>query len=88
MVKRVQDEAPPRTAEAQSWVDENVAEQKVRYTSIAKEMDDLAPKRAGWYEEFLTIMETKGFNFNGDQRRVIAKEDIPTKPDRPDKVVY
>ena len=88
MKKRVQDEAPARDPSAEKWVAENVAEQKTRYGAIAKEMDDLAPTRAGWYQAFLNIMRTKGFNFNGDQRRVIPMDEIPAKPDRPDRVVF
>jgi len=88
MKKRVQDERPPRSPEAEAWLAENIAEQRSRYDAIAQEMDELAPTRANWYAEFLQIMETKGFSFNGDQRRVIAKEDIPQKPDRPDKVIW
>lgn len=88
MGKRVQDEAPERTSEAEAWMKENVAEQQVRYEGIVKEMNDLAPTRAKWYEEFLNIVQTKGFSFDGDGRRKIAKEDIPKQPDRPDRVVF
>ena len=88
MAKRVQDEAPERSAEAQAWLDENVAEQQTRYEGIVKEMNDLAPTRAKWYAEFLEIVQTKGFNFDNDSRRVIPKEDVPTQPDRPDRVVF
>lgn len=88
MTKRVQDEAPDRTKEAQAWVDENLADQEKRYDSIVKEMDDLAPKRAKWYEDFLNIMRTKGFNWNGDQRVVIPEDKIPQKPNRKDRVIW
>ena len=88
MTKRVQDEAPARTDEAQAWVDENAAEQQTRYEGIVKEMDDLAPTRAKWYEEFLNIISTKGFNADNDRRVVIPKDELPQKPDRPDRVVW
>ncbi len=88
MTKKVQDEAPARSAEAQAWIDENVAEQQVRYEGIVKEMDELAPTRAKWYEEFLHIVQTKGFSADGDRRVVIKPENVPQKPDRPDRVVF
>ncbi|MDH5255716.1 MAG: hypothetical protein OEW72_07350 [Gammaproteobacteria bacterium] len=89
MAKRVQDTKPARSAEAKAWVQENVLEQKKRHAAIQKEMNvDLAARREGWYREFLQVVQTKGFNANGDQRRVIKAADVPKKPNRPDKVVY
>lgn len=88
MKRRVQDEAPGRSKEAKAWLDENTSEQAKRYAGIAKEMDELSPKRAKWYADFLNIMKTRGFHWNGDQRRVIPEDQIPKKPDRPDKVVW
>jgi ABC-type nitrate/sulfonate/bicarbonate transport system substrate-binding protein len=89
MRKRVQDERPARTARAQEWVEENVAEQQKRHAAIMKEMnEDLAPQRARWYQEFLDIVSTKGFNANGDMRVVIGKAELPKKPKRKDQVVY
>ena len=89
MAKRVQDQKPARAAEARTWVQENVLEQKKRHAAIQKEMnEDLAPQREQWYREFLQIVQAKGFNANGDQRRVIKPAEVPKKPNRPDKVVY
>jgi len=88
MTKRVQDEAPQRSKEIQSWLDENIAEQIKRYQAIVKEMDDLEPERAQWYREFLEIIQTKGFHVTGDITRKIAPEEIPEEPDRPHKVVF
>jgi len=89
MAKRVQDQKPARAAEAKAWVQENVLEQKKRHAAIQKEMnEDLAPQREQWYREFLQIVQAKGFNANGDQRRVIKPAEVPKKPNRPDKVVY
>lgn len=89
MSRRVQDEKPPRDAAAEAWLDENVAEQKKRHAAIMKEInEDLAPQRARWYEEFLVIIQRKGFNANGDQRVVIRPADVPRKPKRPDRAVY
>lgn len=89
MARRVQDERPPRSREADRWVKENIAEQKKRHAAIMKEInEDLAPQRARWYEEFLKIIQTRGFNANGDQRVVIPAKDVPRKPKRPDRAVY
>lgn len=89
MAKRVQDQKPAPTREATAWLKDNVQEQKKRHAAIQKEMnEELAAQREGWYRDFLKIVQTKGFNANGDQRRVIKAADVPKKPGRPDKVVY
>jgi hypothetical protein len=78
--KRVQDMKPPRAPDVQAWFKENVAEQKKRYAAIVKEMDSLSRDREKWYAEFLRIVQTKGYNINGDQRVVIPSKLIPKKP--------
>ncbi len=89
MSKRVQDTKPSRSSEAVAWVKDNIAEQKKRHAAIMKEMnEDLAKKREGWYADFLKIVQTKGFNANGDQRVVIKPADVPKKPKRKDQVVF
>jgi hypothetical protein len=88
MAKRVQDQKPPRKADAQAWFKENVAEQKKRYAAIVKEMNSLERDREKWYAEFLQIIQTKGFNANGDQRVVIPPKLVPKKPKGRSKVVF
>ena len=89
MTRRVQDEKPPRSRDAQAWVLEQVAAQKKRHAAIQKEMnEDLAAQRERWYAEFLETIQTRGFNANGDQRVRIPKAGVPRKPKRPDRVVY
>jgi hypothetical protein len=88
MAKRVQDVKPARKADAQAWFKENVAEQKRRYAAIVKEMDSIERDREKWYAEFLRIIQTKGFNANGDQRVVIPAKLIPKKPKGRSKVVF
>jgi hypothetical protein len=88
MAKRVQDMKPPRSDEATSWIRKNDTEQKKRYRAIAKEMDDLAPKRVKWYKKFLKDVSTTGFNMTGDIKRVIKKSELPVQPKRKDKVVW
>jgi len=80
MAKRVQDEKPARAKEAQAWFNENVTEQKKRYAAIVKEQDELGPEREKWVNEFLQIIQTKGFNVTGDVRRVIKRDEVPKKP--------
>jgi hypothetical protein len=88
MAKRVQDLKPARKADAQAWFKENVAEQKRRYAEIVKEMDSIERDREKWYAEFLRIIQTRGFNTNGDQRMVIPAKLIPKKPKGRSKVVF
>ena len=45
MAQRVQDKKPKRSKAAQAWIEENIAEQKIRYRAIVKEMEDLWPQR-------------------------------------------
>ena len=82
--KYVQDHRPPRTDEAAAWLEREVAEQQRRYEAIVTEMNDLNAERDKWYTEFLEIIQTKGFNVTGDQRRVIGPDEVPEKPDRDD----
>ncbi len=89
MAKRVQDQRPRRSKQAESWLRENTAEQEERHAAIMQEInEELAPQRERWYAEFLKIIQTRGFNANGDQRIVIPAADVPRKPKRPDRVVY
>ena len=80
MAKRVQDVRPKVTKEAEAWLSENIAEQKKRYAAIVKEQDELGTQREKWVEEFLRIIQEKGFNVNGDMRRRIKPEEVPSKP--------
>lgn len=88
MPKRVQDIKPRRTKEMAAWMKENVAEQKKRYAAIVKEQEGLAPQREKWVAQFLQIIQTRGFNVTGDQRRVIKREEIAKKPKGPHQVVF
>ena len=88
MAKRVQDVKPARSKETDAWFRENIAEQKKRYMAIVKEQDQLAPQREKWVERFLQIIQTRGFNVNGDQRRVIKPGEIAKKPKGKHQVVF
>jgi len=88
MAKRVQDQKPARTKDAQAWMSENVSEQKKRYQAIVKEQEELGPEREKWVDEFLRIVQTRGFNADGDRRVKIKPEQIPKKPKGPHKVIF
>jgi hypothetical protein len=88
MAKRVQDSKPARTKDAEAWVKDNVAEQKKRYAAIVKEQDELGPQREKWVEQFLQVIQTRGFNVSGDQRRVIKPSEIAKKPKGKHQVVF
>lgn len=89
-MKRVQDEKPERSAEVKAWLDEEITAQQVRYDGIVEEIEGIQEERNGWIARFLEIIQNKGFNVNGDLRRQITPEEIPTRPDRPDadKVIW
>ncbi len=86
----VQDDKPLMSAQARAWLDEEIKAQEVRFAAIVAEQEALTPEREKWYADFLHIIQTKGFNVTGDQRRIVGKEEIPSKPDRDDamKVVW
>ena len=88
MAKRVQDVKPARSKETDAWFRENIAEQKKRYAAIVKEQDDLAPQREKWVEQFLQIIQTRGFNVTGDTRRVVKPSEIAKKPKGRHQVVF
>jgi hypothetical protein len=78
-----------RSAEEEAWIQEEIDEQEARFAKIEQTMDELKPQRAKWYAEFLDRISTIGFNVDGDQKQVIAKEKLPVKPaGREDRVVW
>ena len=78
-----------RSREEAEWLRDEAAEQERRFAKIDKQMNDLAPARAKWYEEFFDRISLRGFNADGDQKVKIKREDLPVKPeDREDRVVW
>ena len=78
-----------RSKQEEEWVREEIAEQEDRFAKIDKQMDDLAPTRAKWYEEFFDRISIRGFNADGDDKVRIKREDLPVKPEgREDRVVW
>ncbi len=84
MRKNVQDHKPPMGKEAKAWMQDEIAAQEVRYKAIVDEIDGIENERAAWIEEFLRLIQTRGFYVTGDTKRVIPKEEIPKKPNRAD----
>lgn len=74
--------------EVRNWLEEEIAEQEERYQLIVQAMKDLDPTRDQWYEEFFERLQRYGFNRDGDDRVIIAEENLPAKPDREHVVVY
>ena len=75
--------------EVKAWIEEEAAEQEARYQKIAKEMEDLAPAREKWYQEFFDRITNIGFNTDGDDKMKIDPADLPLKPEgRKDKVTW
>lgn len=80
---------PQRSAEAEQWMDTEIAEQKKRHAQIEQEMNvELTDQREQWYREFEERLQTRGFNWHADNLRVIKPSEIYPKPDREHKVVY
>ncbi len=84
MTKHVQDHKPPMTKEAKAWMEEEMVAQEARYKNIVDEIDGIEEQRAEWIEEFLSLIQTRGFHVTGDMTRKVSKEEIPKKPKRAD----
>ena len=82
--QRVQYVKPVRDAEAEAWLQEEIADQQRRYAGIVAEQEANTAQREIWYSQFLEIIQTRGFYVTGDVRRLVSKEELPPKPDRPD----
>jgi hypothetical protein len=87
-MSRVQDEAPQLTEEQREWLDQNLAEQKLRHERIGADMEKMSAERDALVDQFLVRIQERGFNYNCDALRKIPKEEIPARPDRPFKVVF
>ena len=75
--------------EVEAWIKQEVAEQEERYRAVSGEMEDLAPMREKWYQEFFDRIKTNGFNLDGDDKMPIPDSDLPVKAEgRRDQVVW
>ena len=75
--------------EVEAWIKQEVEEQEERYRAVSRDMEDLAPMREKWYQEFFDRITTTGFNDDGDTKVVIKSEDLPVRAEgRRDQVVW
>ena len=78
-----------RSAEAEAWLEEEIAEQEQRFAKIEQAMEDIKPQRAKWYREFFDRITYRGFNVDGDEKVVIPRDQLPVQPEgREDRVVW
>lgn len=80
---------PPRSEDVQAWLQAEVEEQLANYERIKREMNiDLADERERWIAAFNERIQTTGFFWHADNKRIIKREEIYPKPDREFKVVF
>lgn len=79
---------PEMTAEEKAWFEEELKEQLERYETIVKEMEDLASEREQWVADFLHRVQTRGFHWHAENRRVIPKDEIRPRDGRPLQVIF
>lgn len=76
-------------AEVQAWIENEDAAQMGHYRRIYQEIERLAPYRDQWIEEFFErISGPRGFSVHAGTRRTIPKDQIPSRPDRPWRLVW
>ncbi|NKB44660.1 MAG: hypothetical protein GKS03_10330 [Alphaproteobacteria bacterium] len=79
---------PEMTAEEKTWFNEELKEQLDRYETIVKAMDDMSAEREQWVADFLHRVQTRGFHWHAENRRVIPKEEIRPRDGRPLQVIF
>lgn len=78
-----------RSRDAQDWLKQEIAEQRVRFAKIEEEMNEtIAPQRDKWIDGFLERLQTRGYNVHFNMLRRIRPEEIPKRPNRKFKVVF
>ena len=79
---------PKMTADEKNWVEEELIEQIKRYELIVKQMDDLTDEREKWVSHFLDRIQSRGFHWHAENKKVIPKDEIRPRDGRPLQVVY
>ena len=75
--------------EVAAWIADEDAAQMRHYRRIYREMEELAPRRDRWTEEFFErITGPRGYSVHAGTRRTIPRDEIPERPDRPWRVVW
>ena len=77
-----------RDPETEAWIAEEAREQEARFDRIARQMDELTPRREKWYQQFFDRIQNIGYNADGDDKVKIAAEDLPLQDGRRDQVVW
>lgn len=88
MPEKVQDQIPSVGDEQQAWIDARAQEQRERHAQIVADMEAMSQQRDEWIEGFIERIQTMGFNYNCDAKRLIPEDEVPQRPDRPFKVVF
>lgn len=89
MSKKILNQKPKRESEVEAWLAEEVRRQRERYEQIAHAMNvELADEREKWIQEFYERIQTTGFYWHADNKKIIKSEEIFQKPDREFKVVF
>ncbi len=85
----LKNQKPKRSEEVKKWLAEEIREQRERYERIAYAMNvELAGQRERWIQEFYERIQTTGFYWHADNKKIIKPEEIFPKPDREFKVVF
>lgn len=79
---------PEMTAEEKKWFDEELQEQIARYEAVVKNMESLSKEREEWVADFLHRIQTRGFHWHAENKRIIPKDEIRSRDGRPLQVVY
>jgi len=74
-------------AATKTWLKKEAAVQKKLYAKIVKQMNDLAPKRAQWYQDFFERCKTRGWNQHFTDRIQLTDDQIPEQH-RKDRVIW
>ncbi len=89
MSKKILKQKPKRDEEVEKWLAEEIAEQRARYEQIAYQMNvAIADQRERWIKDFYERIQTTGFYWHADNKKIIKPEEIFQKPDREFKVVF
>ncbi len=79
---------PEMTADEKRWVAEELKEQIARYETVVKEQEALTAEREKWVADFLHRIQTRGYHWHAENRRLIPKEEIRPRDGRPLQVIY
>ena len=76
------------TAEEKAWFEEELQDQIARYEKIVQQMEAQSAEREQWVADFMQRIQTRGFHWHAENRRVIPKEEIRPRDGRPLQVIY